>query len=87
MTTKATKAKPARWRLYAKPGRAPSWWPRKCGRAAWVGVLRGGEGWTVEPGDWLTRAELVIARREVELPGDRRARRFRVVPDATAAAA
>jgi len=33
--------------LYAKPKRAPAWWPRKDGLPAWVVVTNTGLGWSL----------------------------------------
>jgi hypothetical protein len=87
---RAAKPAPApivKFHLYAKPaaGHVPKWWPRvkfagKLRGPAWVGVQEGGGGWNVGPGDALTPYELREARANVEIPGPKKGRRFRVVP-------
>lgn len=53
-----------RRRLYMKPTRAPKWWPRGArGRPEWVGVLKGGDGWVVGDGDFMTAEQIRYARR------------------------
>jgi hypothetical protein len=73
--------------LYVMPApyHVPKWWPRRmhAGKPrgpAWVGVMEGGEGWNLGPGDALTHVELREARALVEVPGPKRGRRFRTVP-------
>lgn len=47
-------------RLYAKPARAPKWWPRdEKGKARWVGLLSNGIGWVVGQGDVFRTAHEV----------------------------
>lgn len=50
--------------VYAKPVRAPRWWPRDGAReVCWVGLLADGAGWVVGDGDPMTAAEARTARQ------------------------
>lgn len=69
-------------RLYAKPVRAPKWWPRdEKRRARWVGLLSNGIGWVVGYGDWMTTKQAKMAKQaflddQVDDRGRRRAFQF-----------
>lgn len=52
-----------KYRLYAKPQRAPKWWPREGGKVLWVGVLNGGIGWVVGDGHFMTKDKVEEAER------------------------
>ena len=51
-------------RLYAKPTRAPRWWPRDGrGRTKFAGVISGGAGWVLGDGDPMTSGEIAQAKQ------------------------
>lgn len=56
--------------LYAKPRRAPKWWPRNGRIVRWAGVMREGVGFVIgQDGDRMTAAEVAQAKRLLDLPG------------------
>jgi len=50
--------------LWARPKRARKTWPRVDGQPARVGVLKGGAGWVLGPGDPMTAAQIEDAQEE-----------------------
>lgn len=70
-------------RLYAKPAKAPRWWPRDPdGRPRWVGILAGGIGWVVGDGPLMTskgvkEAREIFASEQVDDRGRRKTFRFK----------
>jgi len=60
-------------RVYAKPKRAPKWWPRDDKKKpAWVGLFNNGIGWTVGRGDLMFRREAHEVQKILEEDQGRR---------------